>query len=50
MQVHHAGQGRRESHAVRDRAVTGQPDELVAFGDVVQEAANRKTSLQCGSQ
>jgi hypothetical protein len=41
MQIHHAGQGRRESHAVRDRTVAQQSDKLVTFSDVVQKAANR---------
>lgn len=39
MQIHHTGQGRRESHAVYNRAVTGQSNEFVALGDHVQKAA-----------
>jgi len=45
VQIHHAGQGRRESHAVRDRTVAQQSDKLVTFSDVVQKAANRYTNV-----
>lgn len=42
VQVHHAGQRRREAHAVRDAAVAGQPHQFVALGDVVQEAEHHR--------
>lgn len=35
VQIHHAGQGRRESHAISDRSVSGQPNEFIALGHVV---------------
>ena len=38
MEVHHAGEGRGEPHAVRHRAVARQPHELVALRHVVQKA------------
>lgn len=41
VQIHHASQGRRESHAISDRSVSGQPDEFITLGHVVQETANK---------
>ena len=38
VEVHHAGERRREAHAVRDGAVAVQPHHLVLLGHVVQEA------------
>lgn len=35
VQIHHAGQGRRESHAICDRSVSGQSNEFVTLGHVV---------------
>ena len=35
VEVHHAGERRREAHAVRDGAVAVQPHHLVLLGHVV---------------
>lgn len=35
VQVHHAGERRREAHAVGDAAVAIQSDQFVAFCDIV---------------
>lgn len=35
VQIHHAGQGRRESHAISDRSVSGQPNEFITLGHIV---------------
>jgi hypothetical protein len=37
VEVHHAGQGRREPHAVGDGSVAVKPDHLVLFRYVVEE-------------
>lgn len=46
VQVHHAGQGRGEPHAVRHRAVAGQSHKLVALRHVVEEAEKRVAPRQ----
>lgn len=35
VQIHHAGQSRRESHAISDRSVSGQPNEFITLGHIV---------------
>lgn len=42
MKIHHAGERCGESHSVRDRAVSWEPDQLVALGHVVQKATLKK--------